>query len=515
MANPYYLDQRPKLLRGGSIADGSGAPLEAGDLLIRDGLIAGLGEVDEPADAAAIDCTGLTIAPGFIDGHSHSDLQVLENRPEKLLQGVTTEVVGNCGFSAYPACEDRGPLHEFANGILCGSGNWGWATAADYMTAARKASRAGCVSLVGHGTLRIWAAGHRLGALSEGEVQRMEGMLDDALTEGAAGFSTGLMYSPGASAPFEELKRLCRVVARRGKVYATHMRDYSARLLESVEEQLELARRTECRLQISHFQAVGERAWPLQQSALERIEKARSQGIDVAFDCYPYTRGSTVLTQMLPQWALEGGARELLAALADPARRSRIEAETEAALAQGWHGIIVSAAATEANRREVGRTIAAIARDRGRPAVEVAMDLLIEEEGRVNILEINQSEANLRQTLSHPLGNVISDGFYTTGRPHPRLHGTFPLLLGEICRERKWLSLPEAVRKITEAPALRFGMERRGRLAPGWHADVVVFDARTVGSSATYEDPEQPPSGIAYVFRGGRRVVEHGRVTAN
>ena len=218
---------------------------------------------------------------------------------------------------------------------------------------------------------------------------------------------------------------------------------------------------------------------------------------------------------MLPQWALEGGIQGLLSGLADPERRARIAAGTEAALAQGWHGIIVAAVGSEANQPQVGRTIAAIALDRARPPVETALDLLTEERGKVNILEMNQSEANLRQTLSHPLSNVISDGFYTAGRPHPRLHGTFPLLLGEISRERKWLSLPEAIRKITEAPALRFGIARRGRLAPGWQADIVVFDSRTVGSPATYEDPEQPPSGIEYVFRDGCPLVKHGRVSAS
>ncbi|HMC58090.1 MAG TPA: amidohydrolase family protein [Candidatus Solibacter sp.] len=369
---------RPLLLSGGTIADGTGAPLSAGNLLIRGGAIAGLGDFAAPEDAEAIDCTGLTIAPGFIDGHSHSDLQVLENRPEKLLQGVTTEVVGNCGFSTYPAGEDRGPLHEFADGILHGSGNWGWPAAADYLADARKAARAGVASLLGHGTLRVWAAGHRLGALSGREVDCMERMLDEALAEGAAGFSTGLMYSPGASAPFEELERLVRVVARRGKTYATHMRDYSDRLVPAVEEQLELARRTGCRLQISHLQAVGERNWPLQQIALDRINEAARQGVDVAFDCYPYTRGSTVLTQLLPQWAIEGGIQGLLSGLADPALRARIAAGTEAALAQGWHGIIVAAVAGEKNQPQVGRTIAAIALDRARPPVETALDLLTE-----------------------------------------------------------------------------------------------------------------------------------------
>jgi N-acyl-D-amino-acid deacylase len=502
------------LLSGGTIVDGSGGPPFPGGLLVRGDAIAAVGEVPAVADAEVVDCGGLAIAPGFIDGHSHADLQVLENRPQKLLQGVTTEVVGNCGFSAFPAPDDRGPLHEFADGILCGAGNWGWATAADYLAEARRRARAGVVSLVGHGTLRIWAAGHRPGALTPHELDRMERMLDDSLAEGAAGFSTGLMYSPGAGAPLAELERLCQVTARRGKTCATHMRDYSGRLVEAVDEQLDLARRTGCRLQISHLQAVGKKNWPLQRTALDRIEEARAQGIDVAFDCYPYTRGSTVLTQLLPQWALNGGIQELLLRLENPARRARIAAETDAALAQSWEGIIVSSVATGADRRQIGRTIAEIAFERGQPPAETALDLLVAERGRVNMLEINQSRKNLRATLTHPLSNVISDGFYTTGRPHPRLYGTFPLLLGEICRVRKWLSLAEAIRKITGLPATRCGIDRRGRLTAGWQGDIVVFNPRTIGSPATYEDPEQTPSGIEYVFREGRLLVKRGSLVA-
>jgi dihydroorotase/N-acyl-D-amino-acid deacylase len=494
-------------LQHGEILDGSGRPRFAADILISGGRIAAIGELQAGADMV-LDCAGLTIAPGFIDGHSHSDLQVLENRREKALQGVTAEVVGNCGFSPYPAAADRGPLRDFANGIFRGGAGWGWSTAAEYLAAAASSSRLVHVaSLVGHGALRIAFAGARLGPLTERELDAVEHALDESLAAGACGFSTGLMYSPGESAPFEELERLCRVVARRGKVYATHMRDYGFRVVEAVEEQLELARRCGCRLQISHFQAVGEMNWSRQAQALERIDRARAQGIDVAFDCYPYVAGSTVLSQLLPQWALEGGNPGLIERLTDRDVRARIARETIAGMAHRWTDLFISAVAGKANRHVVGRNLQEIAEMRSCEPIDVVLDLLAEEAGAVNMLEFNQSEANLRQTLTHSLSNIVSDGFYVNGRPHPRLHGTFPQFLGAICREKRWLDLPDAVRKITSRPAERFGLSGRGRVALGYHADLVVFDAARIGSPATYEHPERPPEGIAYVMRGGEFTV--------
>ena len=491
------------VFKGGTVIDGTGAPPASADVLISGEAIERVGIFEPPPDAQVIDCRGLAVAPGFIDSHSHLDLQVLESHSAKLAQGVTTEVVGNCGFSPYPVPPDAKLLHDFANGLFCGGSDWGWPSAKTYLEQAARSPTTTVLSLVGHGSLRIARVGHQLGQLAERDLDWMEQKLAESLAEGACGFSTGLMYSPGASAPFSELERLCRVVARHQKTYTTHMRGYGDFLIEAVDEQLELARRTGCRLQISHFQAVGPRNWDKQAVALEKIEKAAAEGLDVGFDCYPYLAGSTVLTQLLPQWALAGGIDGLLVRLADATERKRIAGQTNSGLEQGWTNILVAALETPANQGLIGQSIAGIAASRGCQPVEVVFDLIKEEQGRVNMLEMNQSEANLRQTISHSLSCVISDGFYVKGRPHPRLYGTFPLLLGEIGRTRGWLTLAAAVHKITEKPARRFSIPRRGRLERSYFADVVVFDPATVNSPASFQNPSLPPSGICHVFRNG------------
>jgi dihydroorotase/N-acyl-D-amino-acid deacylase len=381
------------LIKNGTLVDGSGAAPVQGDLLIRDDRITEVGAFNHPPDASIIDAAGLIVAPGFIDGHSHSDLQVLEGRQEKVVQGVTTEVVGNCGFSAFPA-GDRSALRKFANGIFCGDDKWGWDTAREYLQAAAASPTANVEALVGHGSLRIAIAGNRLGTLAAAEMDAMAGVLSDSFAAGACGFSTGLMYAPGESAPFEELEQLCRVVARHDKVYTSHIRNYFSGLLAAVDEQLELARRTGCRVHISHMQAVGAQNWPLQEPALERIERARREGIDVTFDCYPYVAGSTVLTQALPQWTLEGGVEGLLARLQDPAERRKITAETRAIIEWRWEDIYISAVGSEHNQTAVGRNLAQISEARGRDPVDAMIDLLIEERGAVNMLCFNQSEDN-------------------------------------------------------------------------------------------------------------------------
>lgn len=463
------------------------------------------------ASADVIDCTGLVVAPGFIDAHSHSDLQVLDNAPEKMRQGVTFEVVGNCGFSAYPTGKRAAELREFANGILFGDEHWGWRDAKSYLTETKTRCRMGVASLVGHGSLRVAVAGHCLGRLPQESVEVMVGMVEQALDDGAVGLSTGLMYSPGASSPLDELDRLCSVLARRGKLHATHMRDYSDDVCASLREQIGIAARAGCRLQISHFQVVGPRNWPKQAEALDILEKAHSEGVDIAFDCYPYTRGSTVMTQLLPQYAMEGGISGLLRRLNDPIKRKSIAIEMDRATAQGWSGILISAIRSSDRQYLVGLSIAEIAEKSKMEPASVVLDMLVQEEGAVNMLEINQSEENLKTTVTHPLSIIISDGIYVNGRPHPRLCGTFPYFLGELCRKRKWLSLEKGIEKITDKPAQRFGIKSRGRVKTEYYADLVVFDPDKIDSVATYENPRVPPTGISCVLREGKALIRDWR----
>jgi dihydroorotase/N-acyl-D-amino-acid deacylase len=338
----------------------------------------------------------------------------------------------------------------------------------------------------------------------------MSGLLDEALEQGAAGFSSGLMYAPGSGASSEELIALAKIVARQGAVYATHMRSYSAGLLLAVEEQLAIAEAAGCRLQISHLQAAGEDYWPLLQPAIEAVERAARRGVDVSFDAYPWLAGSTVLTQVLPQSALDGGREMLLSRLANPIEREQIRPGIRPEAR--WNKVVITAVARD-EAAFVGRSIQEIADERGVSVEDATMDILLEQEGEVTIVEHCQSPENLRILLTHPLAMIVTDGVYTRGRSHPRLYATFPVLLGDIVRERKWLSLEEAVHKVTGRPATRFHMKERGVIAAGQVADITLFDPRTICTKSTYERPELPPVGIHSVWRSGRVILAGGVLT--
>lgn len=491
-------------LQGGIVYDGTGRAPFSASVIVRDGRILDVTADDAAVDAENLNCTGMAVAPGFIDVHSHSDLQALEGRREKLNQGVTTEVAGNCGFSSFPCGGHASELRSFANGILRGGDGWAFNSAKEYLKRAHGPDLPTRVeTLVGHGSLRVAQAGMSQRPLAQKELDAMVDELDVALSEGALGVSTGLMYAPGSGAPREELLALCKVAARHGKLHCTHMRDYSFRLLDAIEEQVSLAFESGCRLQISHLQAVGKPNRELNARALEMIEAARERGADVAFDCYPYTCGSTVMTQLLPQGALEGGIETLLCRLKDSDSRRGIADDAAKTIANTWDEVFVSAVESEENARFVGMNMEQIAEKREVEPMEAVFQLIEEERGAVNVMMQNQSEENLRTNLAHPLSIVISDGFYVKGRPHPRLYGTFPEFLSRSHKDPAWMPLETAIHKITGAPARRFGIERRGELRAGYAADITVFDPKKIASRATYAAPEQSPDGILHVFKDG------------
>ncbi len=500
------------ILARAAIVDGTGQPAYPGDILIEGDRVAAIGAFDHPSDAAVIDCTGLHVAPGFIDIHSHGDQEVLRLLPNKILQGVTTEVVGNCGFSLFPTHPNT---PKMTGELFDGEPAEGMASAAQYFEAVEQTGpRLNVAALTGHSALRVYAMRMRSDPPGEQDYQTMEGALDQSLEAGSIGFSTGLNCGPASFSTTGELVRLCGRVRRYGAYYTTHMRDYKFRVLEAIDEALQVGREAEVPVQISHMQVVGQKNWHRLAPALERIEAAREAGVDVEMDAYPYLAGSCSLLQFLPTWCQSGGTAALLDLLESPVQRERIARETDDYMANTWDDIVVCRVETEANRACLGKSIARIAAERGRPAPETAISLIREEHGHLFIISFNNNDENLRKVLTHPLTSVITDGFVVDGgTSHPRTFGTYPKFLGEFVRDRRWMTLEQAVVKTSAQAARRFQLKGRGKLEPGSYADIVVFDAARIGTESDYDHPERDPHGILHVLVNGEFAVRSGQLT--
>jgi N-acyl-D-amino-acid deacylase len=512
------------VIRGATVLDGTGAPAWQADIGIVGDTITAIGSIGAEQGRRVIEAAGLHLAPGFVDIHSHSDDSIFRypSADSRVLQGITTEVTGNCGNSAAPlvgAALEKRQARMAQEGVKAG-----WSSVRSYLDAVEAAGPSvNQALLVGQGTMRQSVAGLSDRHLTPGELDVVLRLLEDCLDEGAFGLSTGLEYTPGRFTSTEEIVAMVRVVARRGALYASHVRNEETMVLEALNEAIETARESGARLQISHLKAAGRPNWGKQRAALDLIEGARRAGVDVLADAYPYTAYSTGLTIFLPAWALDGGWPELARRFDDAEARRRIRAELIERVRQDpgdYDLIVISSVRTERNRTTIGRNMEEVASGWGMEPADALIRLLVEEEGSVGFIGHGMSAENVAMVLSHPLVMIGSDGSSmapegpaAATRPHPRSYGTFPRVLGHYVRDERRLDLPTAVRKMTGMPADQLRLRDRGRIARGKKADLVVFDAEEVRDEATFAEPDRFPSGIGYVLVNGQLVVDRGKHT--
>lgn len=512
------------LIAGGLVYDGTGGPPLRADIGISGGAIRIIGQVRRSRAAAVIEARGLAVSPGFIDVHDHTDVGLLVNpRAESAVrQGVTTLVSGQCGGSPFPLAERE--IEEMKRDLADEYGlELDWHDIRGFLARLEKAGVAlNYATFVGHGTVRGAAMGYEDRPASAAELERMKTLVAEAMAGGALGLSSGLEYTPGSFAPTEELIELSRVAARTGGVYATHMRDEEAGVLEAVDEALRIARETPIRLQISHLK-IGEAVnWPKIDALLAKIDGARGAGIDLRCDRYPYIAGATSLNLLFPMWSREGVMADFVARLKDPALDRRLrEALAEQEQRYGsWEKILISEVATDKNRAVEGMSVLEASTKAGKPAYDFMRDLLVEESGRVGMISFYGSEDVLKRILAHPLVGVGADssavapyGPLSKGKPHPRFYGTFPRVLGKYVRDEKIVPLEEMIRKMTAMPAAQMGFVRRGELKVGWAADVCVFDPDKVIDKATFKEPAVYPEGVHQVVVNGQIVIDDGTHT--
>jgi N-acyl-D-amino-acid deacylase len=502
------------------IVDGSQNKPFIGNILIENDKIKKIGDFAAEADEI-IDGTGLCAAPGFIDTHSHSDLNVL-TKPEllpKIMQGITTEFLGQDGISMAPLpIEYIKPWRKNLAGIDGDSDDidWHYKTTANYLKMIEwaKPSINECY-FVPHGNVRMEAMGLADKSPDDEELQKMKQVLRREMEAGAYGMSTGLIYMPCAYAPTEELIELCKVVAEYDGLFVIHQRSEADTIVQSMEEVIRIGCESGVKIHFSHFKVCGKKNWKYIDDMVRLLEKAEAKGIRVSFDQYPYIAGSTMLSVILPPWVHDGGTDKAMERLQDKAARQKMVYDIEHGI-EGWDNFIdfagmdniyVTSVKTEKNKDAVGLSLTELARLRGRDPYDAAFDLLYEEKNAVGMVDFYGTEDHVKLFMKRPEMNVCTDGLLG-GKPHPRAFGAFPRVLGKYVREEKNLTLEQAVYKMTKKPAVTMGITNRGELKEEFFADVVIFDENSIIDKGTFVDPVQYPVGIEYVFVNGQKMVE-------
>jgi N-acyl-D-aspartate/D-glutamate deacylase len=510
------------LICDGDVIDGTGAPARRADVVVRGGRIVAI-EAGYPGQARRIiRAKGYVVAPGFIDVKTHSDLTlpIYPRAESRVHQGITTELVGSCGFTGAPIPAGRLPV--VADYLAATAPGLGFkeTSFAEYIESFPPTS-VNVAMQVGHNTVRVAVMGLEKRPPRAEEQAEMERLVEEALEAGAVGLSSGPFTAPGAFAEAQELEALARIAARRGAGYATHLRDEANSVFEAADEAIAAAERTGARTRIVHVKLSGTECWGKAPRLLDQLSAARNRGVPIDCDHYPYTTAVNPLRNLLPSWVQEGGAAQMLKRLGDSKARNDIRAELSArglnafGRIPSWEAVRISTSPRDADI--VGQTIADISRQRACDPIDVLCAILVTDRGATRALITAMDEEDIRAFIACPWVLVGSDGravgpggALARDLPHPRFYGTFPRILGHYARELGLLTLPEAIHKMTGASAAAIGLRDRGVLRPGAAADITVFDPALVADRATFEEPRLYPEGIIHVIVNGAAVIDAG-----
>lgn len=507
------------LIQNGQVVDGSGAPRRRVDVAIEGDRIVEVSQFEGAEAETVLDASGCVVTPGFVDMHSHADftLPILPTADSLAHQGITTLVVGQCGASPAPLLDET---REQVLAMMESEENplpWDeWSTFGSYLDYLRRiGTSVNVVPLVGQGAVRSAVMAFAADPASDEQVAWMQAQVVKAMEEGAIGVSTGLIYPPGSYARTEELIAVTRPAGERDGFYFSHIRGEGDTLLEAVAEAIHIGRETGTAVQISHFKAAGRDNWEKSAPALELIDQARAEGLDVTADMYPYLAGSTGLVAALPEWAQEGGKEAIRQRLTDPETRQKMTADMQSTgffRITEWDKVFISG--SPRNRDYEGRCIADLAAEAGKSPHDWVFDALLETEGEMGMVLFTTSEDNRELELRHPAmmigtdaSGLATDGPLSKGLPHPRSYGTYPRVLGHYVRDQGVISLEEVVWKMSGFPAHKLRWTDRGLVKKGYKADLVILDPETVAERATYEAPHQYPAGIPHVMVNGKLVV--------
>ncbi|MFI5340935.1 MAG: amidohydrolase family protein [Candidatus Methylomirabilales bacterium] len=510
------------ILRNGTVFDGTGAEGFRADVGIQDEWIREIGDLSRAPAQRALDCTRLYVTPGFIDMHTHSDLDLFidpQSSP-KVRMGVTLELLGQDGISVVPMRPENVPQVKVQLSGILGDHpmEWQWQRVGDYLRLLHRRTTVNVAYLVPHGALRWWVMGFDARTATPQELDAMCALLRESIQEGAVGVSTGLIYPPCVYADWKELVALATTAAKAGGFWVVHIRNEGDRSEEALREMVDLARASGCPLHVSHFKVSGRDNFHRADGLAAMMERAIQDGIEVTCDQYPYTAGCTVLGACLPPWAHDGGASETLKRLRNLADRARMREEIEGpprgmwqstARAATYDGIVISTVGSAKNRTLVGRSLTEIARIRKVEPVEALFDLLLEEGMKVAMIVHSQSEEVVAKFMRLPFQTVGTDGI-RGAKPHPRLYGTYPRALGRYVRDKRVLTWREAIAHMTGAAAKRLGASDQGLIRAGMRGSITVFDPDRIIDRATYEEPTREPEGIQYVLVNGQIALENG-----